>query len=130
MPGMTEPADYGLRRLHHVQVSMPPGGEERSRAFWEGLLGLTEVAKPPELAARGGCWFRRGDLELHVGVEQEFRPARKAHPALLVAGLPVLAERLEAAGVRVTWDGAFPGHDRFYADDPFGNRVEFLEPSA
>jgi hypothetical protein len=80
------------------------------------------------LAARGGCWFRGGGLEVHLGVEQEFSPARKAHPGILVEDLPALAAALEAAGVGVSWDGEFPGHRRFYASDPFGNRLEFLEP--
>src|SRR4051812_50062097 len=96
MSDMPEPPDYQLRRLHHVQVSIPPGGEERSRAFWGGLLGLTEVEKPPELAARGGCWFRGADLELHLGGEQEFRPARQAHPALVGGGLPPPSEPVHA----------------------------------
>jgi hypothetical protein len=89
---------------------------------------MDEVDKPPVLAARGGCWFRGGGLEVHLGVEQEFSPARKAHPGILVSELTALAGALEAAGVDVTWDPEFPGHDRFYAHDPFGNRLEFLEP--
>lgn len=114
--------------LHHVQLAIPSGGEEESRAFWGGVLGLEEVEKPAVLAARGGCWFRGGGLEVHLGVEDDFVPARKAHPGILVSGLARLGEALEAAGVEVTWDQEFPGHDRFYAADPFGNRLEFLEP--
>jgi hypothetical protein len=86
------------------------------------------LAKPPVLAARGGCWFRGGGLEVHLGVEEDFVPARKAHPGILVRGLRALAERLEANGHPVQWDGEFPGHDRFYAFDKLGNRLEFLEP--
>jgi DNA-binding transcriptional MerR regulator/catechol 2,3-dioxygenase-like lactoylglutathione lyase family enzyme len=121
---------FELLPLHHVQLAIPPGGEDRCRAFWGGVLGMRELEKPPVLAARGGCWFRGGGLEVHLGVEDPFAPARKAHPGLLVAGLEDLAEALERAGHEVTWDDAFPGHDRFYAADPFGNRLEFLEPTA
>jgi catechol 2,3-dioxygenase-like lactoylglutathione lyase family enzyme len=114
--------------LHHTQLAMPRGEEEAARAFYSGALGMTELEKPPVLAARGGCWFRGGGVELHLGVEDPFVPARKAHPGLLVAGLSALAVALEAAGRTVTWDDEFPGYSRFYAADPFGNRLEFLEP--
>ena len=119
---------FGFERLHHVQLAIPSGGEDACRQFWGATLGMAELAKPPVLAARGGCWFRGGGLEVHCGVEDDFQPARKAHPGILVSGLRDLADRLEAAGLAVTWDEHFPGHDRFYADDPFGNRLEFLEP--
>ncbi len=115
-------------RLHHVQLAVPPGGEARCRAFWGGVLGMEELDKPPVLAARGGCWFRAGGVEVHLGVEQDFVPARKAHPGILVGDLSALAAALVAGGVQVTWDDGFPGHARFYAADPFGNRLEFLEP--
>jgi catechol 2,3-dioxygenase-like lactoylglutathione lyase family enzyme len=130
VPTGAEPAGFTLLPLHHVQLAIPPGGEERCREFWGGVLGMRELAKPPVLAARGGCWFRGGGLEVHLGVEDPFTPARKAHPGLLVDGLPALARRLAEAGTPVTWDGEFPGHDRFYATDPFGNRLEFLQPRA
>jgi catechol 2,3-dioxygenase-like lactoylglutathione lyase family enzyme len=120
--------DFALGPVHHVQLAIPPGGEEECRAFWGGVLGMRELEKPPVLAARGGCWFRGGGLEVHLGVEDPFSPARKAHPGLLVEGLPALARRLEEAGYPVTRDGDFPGHDRFYSADPFGNRLEFLQP--
>ena len=120
------PFEIGV--LHHVQLAIPPGGEDQCRAFWGGLLGMTELEKPAVLAARGGCWFRGGGLEVHLGVEEPFAPARKAHPGILVRGLQQLADTLADAGVEVTWDPEFPGHDRFYAADPFGNRLEFLEP--
>lgn len=116
--------------LHHVQLAIPAGGEDQARAFYGGILGLEEIAKPSHLAARGGCWFRLGDRELHLGVEEDFRPARKAHPALLIAGLERLRAHLEASGVAVREDEPLPGYRRFYADDPFGNRLEFLEPEA
>jgi catechol 2,3-dioxygenase-like lactoylglutathione lyase family enzyme len=114
--------------LHHVQLALPRGGEDACRAFYVGVLGLTEVAKPPVLAARGGLWLRADRLELHLGVEEDFRPQRKAHPGILVADLDDLALRLERHGSPVTWDDAFPGMRRFYSEDPFGNRLEFLQP--
>jgi catechol 2,3-dioxygenase-like lactoylglutathione lyase family enzyme len=120
---------FSFERLHHVQLAIPAGVEDRCRAFWGELLGMEEVEKPPVLAARGGCWFRSAGVEVHLGVEEPFVPARKAHPGLLVRDLAGLAAALESAGVQVTWDPEFPGHDRFYAADPFGNRLEFLEPS-
>lgn len=114
--------------LHHAQLAMPRGAEDQARSFYGDTLGMTELDKPPVLAARGGCWFRAGGLELHLGVEDDFRPARKAHPGILITGLDGLAARLEAHGVPVQWDDNLPGHRRFYAGDPFGNRLEFLEP--
>ena len=115
-------------RLHHTQLAMPAGEEDRARAFYLDALGMAELAKPPVLAARGGAWFRAGGVELHLGVEADFRPARKAHPGILVTDLDGLAARLAATGVEPEWDGEFPGHRRFYAADPFGNRLEFLQP--
>jgi catechol 2,3-dioxygenase-like lactoylglutathione lyase family enzyme len=114
--------------IHHVQLACPPGSEDISRAFYGGVLGLDEIAKPPVLAKRGGCWFRGHGFELHLGVEADFRPARKAHPALLVSGIEEWAERLSAAGYAARFDDEFPGMHRFYTDDPHGNRLEFLEP--
>src|ERR1700731_1077898 len=107
---------------------MPRGQEDAARAFYVGLLGMTEDPKPPALAARGGCWFRSGAAVVHLGVEEAFTPARKAHPALLVADLDALEATLAAAGYAcVRADGEVPGVLRFYAHDPFGNRVEFLQ---
>lgn len=107
---------------------MPPGGEEQARAFYTGLLGLPEVPKPPHLAKRGGAWFETTELKIHLGVERDFRPARKAHPALLVDGLSGLVEALRAAGVPVVDDEPLEGYDRVYVSDPFGNRIELMEP--
>lgn len=121
-------ASYRLDGLHHTQLAIPPGAEPQVRDFYAGILGMTEIDKPPVLAARGGCWFRSGGLELHLGVEKEFQPARKAHPGILVADIDALARRLSERGVEVDWDDNFPGHRRFYAHDPLGNRLEFLEP--
>jgi catechol 2,3-dioxygenase-like lactoylglutathione lyase family enzyme len=118
----------GLVGLHHVQVAAPRGSEEVLRRFYGDVLGMTEVPKPPDLAGRGGVWFRTGALELHLGVEDDFRPAGKAHPGLLVADLPAYVDGLAAHGVPVEWDDAFPGYRRCYLRDPYGNRLELLEP--
>jgi catechol 2,3-dioxygenase-like lactoylglutathione lyase family enzyme len=113
-------------RLDHVQIAAPTGSEEAARRFYGDLLALREVAKPAALLARGGVWFQVGLHQLHVGIEEEFVPARKAHPAFAVDDLDELADRLKAAGVSVTWDAALSEVRRFYASDPFGNRLEFL----
>ena len=120
-------------RLHHVQVACPPGGEDAARSFYRDGLGMTEVPKPPELAGRGGAWFRLGVAEVHVGVEDPFAPARKAHPALVVddeAALGVLAARLSRLGFEVDERErtTFPGFLRFHTFDRHGNRVEMLAP--
>ena len=109
---------------------MPAGQEDVARAFYAGVLGFTEVPKPPNLARRGGVWFERGTLRVHLGVEQEFRPARKAHPAFLVRDLPGLVRHLESAGVAVVNDEPLEGFVRVYVADPFGNRIELLEAVA
>lgn len=114
--------------LHHVQLSCPAGSEPLLRDFFIGVLGMTELAKPPALAARGGAWFRSGDAEIHCGVEAEFRPARKAHPGLLSSDLDALAAACSAAGSEPVWDVDFTGFRRCYVDDPVGNRLEFLQP--
>jgi hypothetical protein len=106
---------------------MPPGGEEQARRFYEGALGIPEVPKPQNLASRGGCWFERGSLKVHLGVEVDFHPARKAHPAFLVVDLPTLIERITRAGFAVSTDKPLDGYERVYISDPFGNRVELLE---
>ena len=116
-----------ITRIEHVQLAMPAGGEELARAFYHGRLGIPETAKPPNLAKRGGCWFERGDLKIHLGVEAEFRPARKAHVALLVTGLRALAESLKSAGFALKEDEPLEGYHRIYIDDPFGNRIELME---
>jgi catechol 2,3-dioxygenase-like lactoylglutathione lyase family enzyme len=113
--------------LHHLQLAMPPGGEEDARRFYGEVLGLEEVAKPPDLAKRGGCWFRGPGLEIHLGVEQGFRAARKAHPAFLVEDLDALHRAFEELGVETRDDMPLQGFRRVYASDPFGNRLEFLE---
>ncbi|WEH28019.1 VOC family protein [Streptomyces sp. AM 3-1-1] len=117
-----------ITALDHVQLAAPPGSEDRLRAFYTDVLGLAELPKPPVLAARGGCWFGSGPVQLHLGIETGFRPARKAHPGLRVTVIDAFATRLTDHGITVTWDDNLPGHRRFYADDPVGNRLEFLEP--
>jgi catechol 2,3-dioxygenase-like lactoylglutathione lyase family enzyme len=119
--------------LDHVQVAAPPGCEADARRFYGELLGLPELPKPPALAARGGAWFGLGAQALHVGIEQPFAPARKAHPALRVTSvdaLAALADRLASAGHAVRWDREIPGEQRFYTADPWGNRLELLASSA
>ena len=116
-----------LVAIDHVQLAMPPGGEDAARGFYRDLLGMDAVAKPAELAGRGGCWFESAaGVRLHLGVEADFRPARKAHPALRVAGFETLVERLRSAGCGVSAEDAFEGAARVYADDPFGNRLELI----
>ena len=117
-----------IKAIEHVQLAMPPGKESEARAFYEGVLGIPEVPKPPNLAKRGGCWFVRDALKIHLGVEHDFRAARKAHPALLVEDLPALRTMIEAAGYSFNTDEPLEGYDRIYVDDPFGNRIELMEP--
>lgn len=114
--------------LDHIQLAMPPGREADARAFYEAILGIPEREKPAHLAKRGGCWFERGTLKVHVGVEVDFRPARKAHPGFIVEDLPALATALVRAGYRTWNDEPLEGYNRIYVDDPFGNRLELMEP--
>ncbi len=114
--------------IHHVQVAILSGGEESARRFYGDILGLREVEKPENLRARGGVWFDTGSLQLHLGVDPEFSPATKAHVAYEVADLAAVRERCRAAGHPVREDEPLPGYDRFYVADPFGNRVEVLQP--
>jgi catechol 2,3-dioxygenase-like lactoylglutathione lyase family enzyme len=112
--------------LDHVQLAMPPGREDEAEAFYSGVLGFDRLPKPAALAARGGCWFARGPVKLHLGVEESFRPARKAHPALVVDDLAELEASLRAVGVEVRPNGDRPPGTGAYAEDPFGNRLEFM----
>lgn len=117
-----------MASVHHVQVAMPVGGEDRARWFYGEVLGLREIEKPDSLRGRGGVWFQSGNLQIHLGVEAEFIPARKAHVGYAVEGIDVVRGRFVEAGIRVIDDDALPGFARFYSADPFGNRVEILEP--
>ncbi|MFI6474866.1 glyoxalase [Streptomyces sp. NPDC050516] len=122
-----------LAALDHVQLAAPAGSEDVLRSFYLAALQMTEIPKPAGLARRGGCWFAAADggrLEIHVGIEDGFRPPRKAHPAVRVTGLDALAARLEQHGAPVVWGVSLPTHRRFYTQDPVGNRLEFLEPMA
>ncbi|MGB8894343.1 MAG: glyoxalase [Pseudolabrys sp.] len=118
-----------IRHIDHILIAMPAGREDEARAFCHGILGLTEKIKPPQLVVRGGCWFQSGTLEVHLGVKKNFAPARKAHPAFIVDDLAGMAEKI-AAGLRVTEDEPIEGCDRRHVDDPFGNRIELIEPHA
>ncbi len=110
--------------LDHVQLAIPVGGEDVAREFYTGVLGLTEVPKPPVMAARGGAWFEAGDVRIHVGAEDPFVPARKAHPAITMVGLRAF---VAAAGLDATWNDEVPGVVRCHVFDPFGNRIELIE---
>jgi catechol 2,3-dioxygenase-like lactoylglutathione lyase family enzyme len=115
-----------LEAIDHVQLAIPAGGEEAARAFYAGVLGLVEQLKPPELAKRGGCWFE-GAVKVHCGVEDPFRPARKAHIAFRVDDVSGLADLARSKAYEVVEDGDLPGHERVFVFDPFGNRLEFLK---
>ena len=128
MTGIVQTPSMRILRLDHVQLAMPAGGEESATAFYEGLLGIPRVAKPPHLEVRGGCWFENGDLKIHLGVDDDFRSARKAHPGLIVDDLAALVVRLAEGGVAVGLDQPLEGFERVYVDDPFGNRLELMEP--
>ncbi len=119
-----------IQGYDHVQIAIPVGGEDVARAFYVGVLGMTEVPKPAALAVRGGCWFTSGTAVLHLGVEDPFVPARKAHPAFIVADLDALGETLHAAGHDTTPANEIPQLRRFHSADPFGNRLEFQQAAA
>lgn len=118
-----------VEALNHVQLAMPAGEEAAARHFYEGILGIPEVEKPRHLARRGGCWFERGSLKVHLGVDADFRPAKKAHPAFTVKNLASLIQRLKNEGFEIVEDEPLAGYDRCYIADPFGNRIELMEPT-
>lgn len=113
--------------IDHVQLAMPIGGEDQARKFYSEVMGLEEKPKPPLLARRGGVWFESESLKIHLGIEQDFRPAKKAHPALLVEGLHELIKKCKEAGYVVTQGEPLDGYERAYVSDPFGNRIELME---
>jgi catechol 2,3-dioxygenase-like lactoylglutathione lyase family enzyme len=117
-----------VRRIDHILIAMPAGREDEARAFYQGILGLAEKAKPPELIVRGGCWFENGPVIIHLGVDKNFIPARKAHPAFIVDDLRGLEIKLKQSGYTVTEDAPIVGYDRRHVEDPFGNRIELIEP--
>lgn len=125
---MPKRLDMKILSINHVQIAMPAGGEETARAFYIHLLGFTEIPKPPELLKRGGAWFQSENAQLHLGVESDFRPARKAHPAFIVDDLDAILEKIQLAGYE--WDESQPpldGYKRAHIYDPFGNRIELME---
>ena len=114
--------------IDHIQLAMPPGEEDKARAFYIGILGFVEIPKPADLAKRGGVWFQAQDVHLHLGVEAEFKPARKAHPAFIVSGLDSLLTKVQNAGYETdTSQPALDGYKRAHVFDPFGNRIELME---
>jgi catechol 2,3-dioxygenase-like lactoylglutathione lyase family enzyme len=112
--------------IDHVQLAMPVGGEDAARQFYADLLGMAEIPKPAELVKRGGCWFESGVVQVHLGVEKDFRPAKKAHPALRCRDYAAFVLRLSKAGVEVNERGDIPGVRRCHIHDPFGNRIELI----
>ncbi len=122
-------AEWHIGGLHHIQLGMPAGGETPAREFYGLLLGLAEIAKPAQLTARGGVWFQCGSIQLHLGVDTDFVPAKRAHPGLLVGNLTELITALTAGGHEVKHDAeGLAGFDRAFTADPFGNRIELLQP--
>lgn len=117
-----------VQRIDHIQLAMPAGREAEARTFYHGLLGLGETPKPSHLARRGGCWFEQGGLKVHLGVEKDFVPARKAHPAFIVDDLPALTAALARSGYHLAEDEPLDGYDRVFVNDPFGNRIELMQP--
>ena len=122
MPVVTVP----FTAIDHVQLAMPAGGEEPARQFYSGVLGMAEIPKPPDLAKRGGCWFESGGVQVHLGVEAEFRPAKKAHPAFRCTDYGALVSRLREAGIEVADAEDIPAVRRCHVHDPFGNRIELI----
>ena len=120
----------GIIRLDHVQLAMPAGLEAEAVSFYEGVLGIPHVPKPDHLAIRGGCWFEDGDVKVHLGVDARFVPATKAHPAFIVDDVRSLAAAVIDAGFAVNDDEPLEGFDRVYVTDPFGNRIELMQPNA
>ena len=123
---MGQAMGFTFEAIDHVQLAMPRGAEAQGVAYFAGVLGFEEVPKPEPLAVRGGCWFRSGAVVVHLGAEDPFTPARKAHPAFLVRGIDAVAERLLAVGFAVRWDHELPEVRCFHTDDPWGNRIEVV----
>jgi catechol 2,3-dioxygenase-like lactoylglutathione lyase family enzyme len=118
---------FSVTQIHHIQIAAPEGCESAARDFYGSILGMKEIEKPTKLRARGGCWFQCGSQQVHIGVERNFNPARKAHPAFAVFRLDELREILTGRGTTIVDDDDLAGVRRFYAEDPWGNRLEFVE---
>jgi catechol 2,3-dioxygenase-like lactoylglutathione lyase family enzyme len=118
-----------IEGIDHIQLAIPAGGEDAARHFYEAILDIPEVPKPPELAKRGGVWFENDRVKIHLGIDPDFRPARKAHPAFLIHDLSALRHRLHENGIEVVEAEPLPGYEHVYVADPFGNRIELIEPS-
>ena len=118
--------DVPFSQIDHVQLAIPAGGEDQARAFYRDLLGMVELIKPEQLAKRGGCWFASGTVQIHLGIEEAFQPARKAHPAFRCHDYEALINSLQQNGVNVVPDATIPGTTRCYIHDPFGNRIELI----
>ncbi|MDN4492743.1 VOC family protein [Ureibacillus aquaedulcis] len=118
---------FHFKTIDHIQLAAPKGSEEEARTFFNGILGLAEVEKPEELKKRGGVWFAFGNYQIHIGIEEPFSPAQKAHPAFEVENIEALKDHLKNYGIPIVEDNSLPGANRFYVSDPFGNRIEILE---
>ncbi|WP_080874003.1 VOC family protein [Oceanobacillus timonensis] len=118
---------FQLEKLDHIQLSAPKGSEEIAKKFYRDILGFAEEEKPESLKPNGGVWFSKGDIALHIGIEEPFSPMKKAHPAFEVSEINALQTYLENAGISTKWDSKLSNAQRFYVKDPFGNRLEFLE---
>jgi len=125
---MGERTAWNFGSIHHVQLAMPAGGEEKAESFYRDVLGFEVVGKPEAMAARGGRWFEAGTVKIHLGVEEDFRPARKAHPAVTVGNFDALLERLASVGIEFRPAEEGPGSRRGHIDDCFGNRIELIDP--
>ena len=119
--------DFEVAAIDHVQLAMPAGREDEAERFYCGLLGFARLPKPPTLARRGGCWFKRGQVQIHLGVEADFKAAKKAHPALVVNGFDAFRAAMQAAKIATRLDDEIPNTRRCYLEDPFGNRLEIIE---
>lgn len=118
---------YSFACIDHIQLAAPPGGEDKARLFYKGILGFEEIAKPALLQQNGGVWFKSSTIEIHIGIEEAFQPARKAHPAFRVNDITAFKQHIQQQNIKVKEDDRLPGATRFYMEDPFGNRLEFLE---
>jgi catechol 2,3-dioxygenase-like lactoylglutathione lyase family enzyme len=125
---IANPPAWPFTAIDHVQLAMPSGQEQAARRFYVELLGMREIPKPTELAARGGCWFESGGVQIHVGIETDFRPAKKAHPAFCCAKYDALLSRLITAGIHIREPNDVPGIRRCHINDCFGNRIELIAP--